>query len=257
MLPYQVKKNGKKQKTRKKILKNFVKLYLQEKCASVTFYWSEKQMRNFDFKILYFPLMQHYVNVQCSKLLCRYCNSKALMISISNGGTFKSQDHCQMSQLKLSFQGTTIMGYPRGIKLICRCAKDEDLYLITRFTARIFWLNLIANFKILATLKNKTKTVNSIVVYCSHWTFIRMFDSDPFWRGKKTCMNFARSLSSPGLKCELQARYLSIYLSIYISNYLSIYLSIYLRREQLNQITHWMDGSNIYGSTTEDAMYLR
>ena len=62
---------------------------------------------------------------------------------------------------------------------------------------------------------------------------IRMFSSDPFWKGKKTCMNLARSLSSPGLKCELSTR------------------------EQLNQITHWIDGSNIYGSTVEDAMYLR
>merc|ERR1712079_747853 len=53
------------------------------------------------------------------------------------------------------------------------------------------------------------------------------------WCGRKTCMNFARSLSSPGLKCELSTR------------------------EQLNQITHWIDGSNIYGSTVEDAMYLR
>jgi len=62
---------------------------------------------------------------------------------------------------------------------------------------------------------------------------IRMFSDDPFWKGKKTCMNFARSLSSPGLKCELSTR------------------------EQLNQITHWIDGSNIYGSTVEEAMYLR
>ena len=62
---------------------------------------------------------------------------------------------------------------------------------------------------------------------------IRMFKNDPFWKGKKTCMNFARSLSSPGLKCELSTR------------------------EQLNQITHWLDGSNIYGSTLEEAMYLR
>jgi len=62
---------------------------------------------------------------------------------------------------------------------------------------------------------------------------IRIFKDDPFWRGRKTCMNFARSLSSPGLKCELSTR------------------------EQMNQITHWIDGSNIYGSTTEEAMYLR
>merc|ERR1712233_153974 len=62
---------------------------------------------------------------------------------------------------------------------------------------------------------------------------IRLFSNDPFWKGKKTCMNFARSLSSPSLKCGLQTR------------------------EQLNQITHWIDGSNIYGSTDEDAAYLR
>jgi len=61
---------------------------------------------------------------------------------------------------------------------------------------------------------------------------IRMFSDDPFWKGRKTCMNFARSLSSPGLKCELSTR------------------------EQLNQITHWIDGSNIYGSTLEEARYL-
>jgi len=62
---------------------------------------------------------------------------------------------------------------------------------------------------------------------------IRMATNDPFWRGRKTCMNFARSLSSPSLKCELQTR------------------------EQLNQITHWIDGSNIYGSTVDEAMHLR
>ena len=28
-------------------------------------------------------------------------------------------------------------------------------------------------------------------------------------------------------------------------------------REQLNQITHWLDGTNIYGSTTTEAMHLR
>jgi len=62
---------------------------------------------------------------------------------------------------------------------------------------------------------------------------IRLSNRDPFWKGRKTCMNFARSLSSPSLKCGLQTR------------------------EQLNQITHWIDGSNIYGSTEEDAQYLR
>merc|ERR1719483_854081 len=60
-----------------------------------------------------------------------------------------------------------------------------------------------------------------------------MSSTDPFWKGKKTCMNFARSLASPSLTCGLQTR------------------------EQLNQITHWLDGSNIYGSTEEEAKYLR
>ena len=62
---------------------------------------------------------------------------------------------------------------------------------------------------------------------------IRISRNDPFWRGVKTCMEFSRSLSSPGLKCELQ------------------------HREQTNQITHWLDGSNIYGSSPEEAATLR
>jgi peroxidase len=35
---------------------------------------------------------------------------------------------------------------------------------------------------------------------------IQMFPDDPFWRGRKTCMSFARSLASPSLKCSLQTR---------------------------------------------------
>merc|ERR1712013_490231 len=35
---------------------------------------------------------------------------------------------------------------------------------------------------------------------------MRLSRSDPFWRGSITCMDFSRSLSSPGLKCELQNR---------------------------------------------------
>ena len=58
-------------------------------------------------------------------------------------------------------------------------------------------------------------------------------EDDPFWRGRKTCMSFARSLASPGLKCELEFR------------------------QQMNQITHWLDGSNIYGSSDEAAAQLR
>ena len=29
---------------------------------------------------------------------------------------------------------------------------------------------------------------------------------DPFWKGTKRCMSFARSLASPGLKCSLEFR---------------------------------------------------
>lgn len=62
---------------------------------------------------------------------------------------------------------------------------------------------------------------------------IRLSPTDPFWQGVTGCMDFFRSLSSPGLNCELQ------------------------HREQLNQVTHWLDGSNIYGSTEADAALLR
>ncbi len=56
---------------------------------------------------------------------------------------------------------------------------------------------------------------------------------DRFWKGKKRCMSFARSLASPGLKCSLEFR------------------------QQMNQITHWLDGSNIYGSSKKNANQLR
>ena len=62
---------------------------------------------------------------------------------------------------------------------------------------------------------------------------LRLSRSDPFWKGVRTCMDFSRSLSSPGLQCELSTR------------------------EQTNQITHWLDGSNIYGSSAAEAAVLR
>ncbi|XP_040566989.1 salivary peroxidase/catechol oxidase [Lepeophtheirus salmonis] len=51
--------------------------------------------------------------------------------------------------------------------------------------------------------------------------------------GSRTCINFVRSLSAPDLDCNPGPN------------------------EQLNQLTHWIDGSNIYGSTQEETNKLR
>jgi len=47
-------------------------------------------------------------------------------------------------------------------------------------------------------------------------------------------MEFSRSLSSPDLNCRLDSD-----------------------REQINQVTHWLDGSQIYGSSVEESALLR
>ena len=49
--------------------------------------------------------------------------------------------------------------------------------------------------------------------------------NDPFYRGKKTCMNFARSETAPDIDCQPGPL------------------------QQVNQISHWLDASNIYGSS--------
>ena len=67
-----------------------------------------------------------------------------------------------------------------------------------------------------------------------------------------TCMELSRSLASPGLACELQHReQLNQVIRIVIT--IKIMLIIIL----MAKVTHWLDGSNIYGSTLEEAMYLR
>ena len=35
---------------------------------------------------------------------------------------------------------------------------------------------------------------------------IEVPSDDPFWKGSKRCMDFARSLSAPSLKCEIDSR---------------------------------------------------
>jgi len=58
-------------------------------------------------------------------------------------------------------------------------------------------------------------------------------NSDPFYRGSKSCMNLVRSTPAPALDCSV--RY----------------------REQVNQITHWLDSSQVYGSSVREQRNLR
>ena len=62
---------------------------------------------------------------------------------------------------------------------------------------------------------------------------IQIPGNDPFYNGRKTCMNFARSEGGLDINCQPGPL------------------------QQINQITHWLDGSNIYGSSIEEANDLR
>ena len=57
--------------------------------------------------------------------------------------------------------------------------------------------------------------------------------SDPFFRGRSRCMNLVRSVPAPDLDCKVKYR------------------------DQVNQITHWLDASNIYGSDLEEQRSVR
>jgi peroxidase len=63
---------------------------------------------------------------------------------------------------------------------------------------------------------------------------IKIPSNDPFFKNKTDCMNFARSKVSLDIDCKPYQPY-----------------------QQINQITHWLDGSNIYGSEEDVAEELR
>ena len=52
-------------------------------------------------------------------------------------------------------------------------------------------------------------------------------------QGDKNCINFVRSCGAPRIDCKSGPK------------------------EQLNQITHWLDASNVYGSTDQASKTLR
>jgi len=58
-------------------------------------------------------------------------------------------------------------------------------------------------------------------------------NNDPFFGGRKSCMNLVRSTPAPALDCSV--RY----------------------REQVNQLTHWLDTSQVYGSNIGEQRSLR
>ena len=62
---------------------------------------------------------------------------------------------------------------------------------------------------------------------------IKIPSNDPFFKNKTDCMNFARSKVSPSIDCKPRPF------------------------QQINQITHWLDGSNIYGSSEKVSEKLR
>jgi peroxidase len=62
---------------------------------------------------------------------------------------------------------------------------------------------------------------------------IKIPKNDAFFKGKTDCMNFKRSKVSIDIECQ-PGTY-----------------------QQINQITHWLDGSNIYGSSLEESNSLR
>ncbi len=84
---------------------------------------------------------------------------------------------------------------------------------------------------------------------------IRVPDDDPFWGPKKRrCLGLTRSIASPGLLCELEFRQQVKSHVIITCRALMPRLVDYV---QMNQVTHWLDLSLIYGSGEYLANALR
>ena len=62
---------------------------------------------------------------------------------------------------------------------------------------------------------------------------IKIPKNDAFFKSKTDCMNFKRSKVSIDIECQ-PGTY-----------------------QQINQVTHWLDGSNLYGSSLEESNSLR
>ena len=83
---------------------------------------------------------------------------------------------------------------------------------------------------------------------------IRVPKDDAFWGPRnKTCLSFARSFAAPGLDCELEFR--QQVLIFPLGN--SVTSFVHSLHVQMNQITHWLDGSNMYGSNAYMLSKLR
>ena len=85
-------------------------------------------------------------------------------------------------------------------------------------------------------MKITNNFIQSFSLICSIIEFLRSNPENPFQpriaEGQKFCLNFVRSTCG-SLDCRPGPK------------------------EQLNQITHWLDNSNVYGSTEDTALKLR